>query len=246
MFLYGIESGAVSSLVNLPTIFSFAIASAIMPSMSNKDNILNKNNKLNLILKIVLIISIPCLICFVFFPNQLINILYGNKLLSLNLNGNSIAAKLLTISSFGIIGLVVNQVFSTSLQAVNFRKVTIKNLAIAVVVKFIIEAVFMPFKSLNIYALAIANTVCYLLVFVLNNIKVNEVFKIKISSMFLGKLMICNFLFVATVVGLFMFSSGVIYSILTFMVGVLVYCSSLYYLKIFTYKDLISFKYNIK
>ena len=45
VFLYGLESGAVSSLISLPTIFSFAIASVIMPNLANKFTKL-KNEKI--------------------------------------------------------------------------------------------------------------------------------------------------------------------------------------------------------
>lgn len=246
VFLYGLESGAVSTLISLPTIFSFAIASAIMPNMSTKDNIINKNSKLNFMLKIVLVIAIPCVICFIFFPNRLIEVLYGNRLVESGLNGNAVASKLLVLSSFGVIGLTLNQIYSTSLQAMNYRKITIKNLALAVGIKFIIQLLFMPFKSLNIYALAIANTVCYLIVFYLNNNQINKVFKVELKTKFWGKLFICNIIMILFMLALFMFGSGIMYSISAFVVGMLVYVASLYYLKVLDKKDFASFKYGLK
>ena len=246
VFLYGLESGAVSTLVSLPTIFSFAIASAIMPSMSEKCNIINKNNKLSFMIKVVLIIVIPCVLCFIFFPNQLINILYGNRLVEFGINGNNIASKLLILSSFGVIGLTVNQIYSTSLQAVNFRRVTIKNLAVAVFVKFVIQLIFMPFKSLNIYALAIANTVCYLIVFYLNHHQIKKSFNFKPNVNFWGKLFVCNSIMLLFMIGLFMLGEGLIYSISAFVVGMLVYLSSLYFTKVLDKKDTAIFKYGLK
>jgi len=246
VFLYGLESGAVSTLISLPTIFSFAIASAIMPNMSAKDNLINKNNKLNFMLKVVLVIAVPCVICFVFFPNKLLEILYGNRFVDFGLNGNVIASKLLILSSFGVVGLTLNQIYSSSLQALNYRKTTIKNLAIAVFVKFVIQLIFIPFKSLNIYALAIANTVCYLVVFYLNNLQINKVFKVKIKGEFLGKLLVSNTLMLLFMIGLFMFGNGLMYSISAFVVGALVYLASLYYLNVFNKKDMATFKYGLK
>jgi len=246
VFLYGLESGAVSTLVSLPTIFSFAIASAIMPSMSEKCNIINKNNKLSFMIKVVLIIAIPCVLCFVFFPNKLIEILYGNRLVEFGINGNNIASKLLILSSFGVIGLTVNQIYSTSLQAVNYRRVTIKNLAVAVFVKFVIQLIFMPFKSLNIYALAIANTACYLIVFYLNHQQINKIFSFKSNVNFWGKLFVCNSIMLLFMIVLFMLGEGLIYSISAFLVGMLVYLSSLYFTKVLDKKDTAIFKYGLK
>lgn len=246
IFLYGLESGAVATLISLPTIFSFAIASAIMPNMSADDNIINKNNKLNFMLKLVLIIAVPCVICFVFFPNRLIDILYGNKLTEFGLNGSNIASKLLVLSSFGVIGLTINQVYSTSLQAMNYRRITIKNLAVAVGIKFAIQLLFMPFKSLNIYALAVANTVCYLIVFHLNNLQVNKIFNIKFNNNFFAKLLLCNVIMILFMLGLFMLGGGIIYSISAFVVGALVYIASLCFFKVLSKNESATFKYGIK
>ena len=246
VFLYGLESGAVSTLVSLPTIFSFAIATVIMPNMSTKEHIINKNNRLNFVLKIVLVIVTPCIVCFIFFPNKLIEILYGNRLVESGLNGNLVAGKLLILSGFGVVGLTLNQIYSTSLQAMNFRRTTIKNLTIAVFVKFVIQLIFMPFKSLNIYALAIANTVCYLLVFYLNNLQINKIFQIKIDGLFWGKLFLCNFIMILFMLAIFMLGNALMYTISSFIVGMLVYLTMLYFIKVFKGKDLAMLKYKIK
>ena len=60
IFLYGLESGAVASLVGLPTIFSFAIASVILPNLTSSKNIFNSNRNLSLAIKCILIIINFC------------------------------------------------------------------------------------------------------------------------------------------------------------------------------------------
>ena len=55
VFLYGLESGAVSSLVSLPTIFSFAIASVILPSITSANTGENRDIVLRVAIKIILI-----------------------------------------------------------------------------------------------------------------------------------------------------------------------------------------------
>ena len=243
IYLYGIESGAVSSLVSLPTIFSFAIASAIMPTMSNKDKIYNKSRKLDFSLKIILAICIPCVLCFVFFPSYIINILYGERLSGFGISGNYIAAKLLTLSSFGIIGLIINQIYSTSLQALNCRRKTVENLLIAVVVKLVLEIVLLPIVEINIYALAISNTVCYLLVMMLNHFQIVKYIKLEVDYKFFSKLIVCNFVMILVVVCVLISSSSVLNSILAFIYGAIAYLGSLIIFKIFSRKDIAHIKY---
>lgn len=246
VFLYGLESGAVSSLVNLPTLFSFSIASVIMPSMSGKESLINKNYKLNISLKVVLLITIPCVVCFLLFPSQIIEVLYGSRLNSMGLNGNLISSKLLALSSVGAVGLVVNQVYSTSLQAVNYRKITIKNLALSVFVKFVLVVMFMPFKNINIYALAIANVVCYLLVMILNQKYIKKKFNVNIGFYFVGKIMISIFLMIVSILIFLLANPSISTIILSFILGALVYLISVFNFNIFTKKDMAVLKYKVK
>ena len=49
------------------------------------------------------------------------------------------------------------------------------------VVKFVIEFIFMPSKFINIYALSVANTACYLTVMVLNLMEIQTDFNLKLD-----------------------------------------------------------------
>lgn len=245
IFLYGLESGAVSSLVSLPTIFSFAIASVILPNITSGKHSLNNNSKLMLALKIVLIITIPCVLAFMLIPNRLIDFLYHNKLNGFGVDGLSVASRLLSWSGLGIVFLAINQVYSSSLQAIEERFVTIRNLSIAVVVKLFIEIVFMPSKFLNIYSLAISNTVCYILVMVLNHLEIKENFKFKINNTFFGKLIFANCVMILTLVFVLAVGNSVVNTLLAVSVSVVVYFVCLWQLKIFNRTDKAIFKFKV-
>ena len=245
VFLYGLESGAVSSLISLPTIFSFAIASVVLPSITNLKHSLNKSYKLSLSVKIVLLITIPCVVCFTLIPNRLIEVLYQTKLNSYGLNGVNIASKLLSISGFGIVFLAVNQVYSSSLQAVDERFIAIRNLTIGVVAKLIIEFLFLPSKFLNIYALAVSNTVCYVIVMILNHMEIKELFNLKIDYMFWCKLVFANGVMILALLSVLTIESSIINTILSVLVAVIAYFWGLFQTNIFTRKDKAMFKYKI-
>ena len=245
VFLYGLERGAVSSLISLPTIFSFAIASVILPNITHEKHFFNKNKKLSFALKIVLIITVPCVICFALIPHRLIDFLYGSRLNSFNINGLKVASKLLAWSGLGVVFLAINQIYSSCLQAIDYRYVGIRNLTIAVIAKFVIEIVFMPNKFLNIYSLAIANTLCYLLVMVLNHLEIREHFKLRFNYTFTAKLVFANCLMLLSLVITMSVSKTPINTIFAILTAVIVYFVSLTKINIINRTEKAIFKYKI-
>lgn len=246
IFLYGLESGAVASLVSLPTIFSFALASVILPSVAKQTSQLNKNHKLSLAIKIVLMIAIPCVLFFVLIPDRLIELLYADRLNGLGVEGLNIAHRLLVISGAGIIFLAISQVYSSSLQAIDKRYVTVRNLSIAVLIKFILQIIFMPSVKVNIYALAIANTVCYLTMMVLNHVEIKQHFDMKINYIFSGKLIIANSLMLITLFTMLGLTRSGANTMLAIALAGVVYVVSLWAMKIFSKRDLAMIKYKMK
>lgn len=243
IFMYGVESGAVSSLVSLPTIFSFAIASVLLPTLTGNSHVYNKTHKLALGLKIVLIITLPCVICFTLFPDRLIKLLYADKLSGFGVEGLNIAYRLLTISGFGVVFLSINQLYSSCLQAVDKRMATIRNLTMAVVVKFVIELIFMPSVMVNIYALAVGNTACYITAMALNHLEIEESFPLKFDYMFMCKLLLCNAVMLVSLILVFGLSQSQIVVLLGFVLAAALYLLSLFATKIFNKKDLAMLKY---
>lgn len=244
--MYGIETGAVGSLVNLPTIFSFAIASVLMPLMSGKGNNFNKTNTLSVAVKIVLIITVPCTICFVFIPNRIIDVLYGGRFVFDQFDGMALAYKLLVISSFGIVFLTLNQLFSSALQAQEKRMATIRNLLIAVGVKFAFEIVFLQTKEINIFALTLGNILCYALSMVLNLISLKKCIKIRLDFAFLGKLLLCNVLMFLTLLGTLYADTSIWVTLIGLTLAGTVYLGSLFLTKIFVRRELAMIKYKVR
>ena len=242
IYLYGLESGAVSNLISLPTIFSFAIASVLLPNISGAKVGYNQNHKLTIALKIVMIICVPCVLCFLLVPEKLIYLLYGNKLDGYGFNGLVVARQLLTLSGLGVAFLSVNQLYSSCLQAVDKRGATVRNLSIAVVIKFALEILFLPTK-INIYALAISNTICYLTAMLLNHVEMREVFKMKLDFIFIAKLIVCNSLLLLSLLIMLNVGNSAINILTAIMVSGVVYLTSLYAIKIFTNKDTAMLKY---
>lgn len=245
VFLYGLESGAVSSLVSIPTIFSFAVASVILPNIAHENNKINRSKHLSFVIKLVLILTIPCLICFTLIPHRLLNVLYQNRLSSFGIDGIKIASSLLVWSGFGVVFLAINQIYSSCLQAVDERFVGVRNLTIAVFVKFVIELIFMPSKFLNIYTLAIANTACYILVMILNHFEIKNHFKLKIDYMFVAKLIFANCVMLLAMLIIMTLGKTNMNTVLAGVVAICAYFLALHKVDILSKQEKALFKYRV-
>ena len=74
---------------------------------------------------------------------------------------------MLAISSVSMLYIGFVQIFSISLQAFDKKYVTLKNIFVAII-KIVFEVAFLSTNYLNIYALAIANVLCYMVAMLLD------------------------------------------------------------------------------
>jgi len=216
-----------------------------LPNITSGKHSLNNNKKLALAIKIVLIIAIPCVLAFILIPNRLLDFLYHNKLNGFGVDGLKVSSTLLAWSGLGILFLSINQIYSSSLQAIEERFVTIRNLSIGVVAKLVIEVVFMPSKILNIYTLAISNTVCYVLAMVLNHLEIKENYKLQIDYLFWGKLILSNCVMVLALVFVLAISSSMIGTLLAIFVAIILYFLCLWRFNILNRIDKAIFKFKV-
>ena len=80
---YGIINGYVYPLLLLPSFFTLAISSAILPVISNSysnNNIPYAKKKLKQAIFFSLLIGIPCTLLFILVPDKLLNIIYNTNL----------------------------------------------------------------------------------------------------------------------------------------------------------------------
>lgn len=231
--LYGLQTGAVNSIVILPTMFSFALASAVMPKFSPKNS---NPNQIYFIKRLVVSITLPCVLIFIFAPNGILELLYGSRLDGKGIDVDFVIKKLLQVSAVGIFFLAQNQILSSYLQSQDRRKVTIVNMAIAVIFKFLLEIILLLNVQINVYALAIANTVCYFVVYLLNNYQVKKISFEEKKPKFWLKLTACSIfmLLIYWVVSNLIF--GLFGEILAYFIAGISYLFGVYLLDVFDLK----------
>lgn len=163
--VYGLMSGTVSTLTNLPAVFTVALGIAVVPVIA-KDKELGLFSSLfqkgKISIKLTLFICIPVSAFLIILSPYVINLLYP----ALSLFHKETAIKLLAISSLGITALGVNQIYSSLLFSVGLNSKSIKNLLIAVVTKCIL--LYPALFFWGIYGACGVNVLCYFISAILN------------------------------------------------------------------------------
>ena len=95
--LWGIDSGVVNSLINMPIALSLAVAISIVPIVANMKQGAQANERIQQASALVVLFCLPIVIAFVVMPNFLMQFLYSDSLGGPQLT--SLASNLLICSS---------------------------------------------------------------------------------------------------------------------------------------------------
>lgn len=172
--LYGIFTGPVSSLINLPVVLTIALGMALVPSISKSRasyNLESVKIKSGVALKTGFVFGVFCMLIFCALSKPIINILYP----SLSAGESAISITLLSISSVSVLSLSLIQIYSALLQGVGFVKKPVFHIAAAAAVKLILDVLLL--RPLGIYGAALSSIICYLTAFIMNAISWHRRFK---------------------------------------------------------------------
>ena len=156
--LFGIQSGMVNSLINFPVIFSLALSTSLLPSLTyykTKNRVGEVKSKISESLNLVWLVILPCLLGFYILAPTIMSLAYRG-LTSEMLNT---CVSLLRVSSVQMIFIALLQITASILQASGKLKFLIFNLVISAIIKIALTAILVSNFALNIYGLAISNIV---------------------------------------------------------------------------------------
>ena len=157
--LYGMLSGYVSSLINLPQVLTAALAMSLVPMVAS---VYTKQDRqaltYNTILggRLAMIIGCPCAIGLAVLAKPIMLLLYPTKP---QVAENS--ATCLAILAIGVIFLSLVQTMTAVLQGVGKQMIPVRNLASVVVIKVVLTWWLVGYYSLNIKGAAIATLIAY-------------------------------------------------------------------------------------
>lgn len=228
--LYGLDSGVVASLVNLPSVIAVSISASLMPSISSSFALKDEKDisfKSKLAIKIVWYFTLPCVILFFFLSKEICYFLYGN-LSSSYFNQLEVASIMLKLSSFSIVYIALNQILTTILQAINESYYSFYVLLTASIIKIILTIILVSSSTINVYGLIISDVVSYSFASILNLMKAKQ--KIKINFSFYEILFVPLFAIIIMTASIILFKIFLLNSLSRLMILVCVVSSFVLYL----------------
>lgn len=178
--LYGNLKGMAQTLINLPQVFSIAIAMSLVPAISDA-NARNKKKEMESIvssgIRITLLIGLPAAFGLFVLAKPIIGLLYyKNTIETITNTGN-----ILAILSIGVVFLTLVQSLSAILQGIGKPMVPAINLFIGAVAKVILTYTLTAIPSINIYGAAISTVVAYAIAAILDIISIRVYSKVNMS-----------------------------------------------------------------
>ena len=167
--LYGLFTGGVMSLVDLPASLTGGFVAAAIPLVSSSDSKgdgegARKNAALALLFTFC--VSVPCALFLFFFASPVVKLLYA----SLPESDIATVVALVRLSSVSAVSLSAVNTLAASLTGMGRAKHAAYAMLAAISVKFILQMVLVSKPALSVGGAAIASNVCYLVAFFLDSL----------------------------------------------------------------------------
>jgi len=179
--LYGQLKGLAQTLINLPQVFSMALAISLVPAISDaraKKEYKEIKSIVSSGIRVTLLIGLPCALGLFVLAKPIIRLLYfKNTLEQLNSTG-----EILRVLSFGVIFLTLVQSLTAILQGIGRPIIPVRNLFIGAVAKAILTYTLTGIYSINVKGAAASTVVAYLIACILDFISVEKYTKAKLNT----------------------------------------------------------------
>lgn len=174
--LWGINSGVVGSLINMPIVLTQSVAIAIVPFVATLLDTSALQNRYNQAYGLSLTFCTPIIIAFALLGEPILSILYQTSLTASEL---ALATQMLLIMCVSIIFGSLLQTQNNMLQGLGYGSVTARNMAIAAAIQIVLF-VSLSLTNLSIWGCVIASIAFYFIAYLLNYIFIRGKLKLKI------------------------------------------------------------------
>lgn len=247
---YGILSGKVDTLINLPLSFNMAFATALVPAVSAafaKRNNLEGIKKISFSILITILIGLPSTIGIIILAEPILKLLFPNA---------SAGKEILQIASISILFTSLCQTINGALQGAGKIFVPAISLLIGVIMKIILNIILVPISNEvfffgGINGAAFATVVCHIVAFSISfyvlkrkiNIRL-RIDKILVKPlMATGIMVICLYYTNEILKGIIIENLATILSII---IAVIIYILAIISLKVFNKEEFLLFPYGEK
>ena len=159
--LYGIFSGMVIRLINIPTALALAISMSLVPAISAVKAIENKQairSQSSTGIRYAFLIGFPCAIGMSVLAKPILAFFYQGTLSPERLQ---LAAELLTFSALTVVLFTVVQATTSILQGLHLQRIPMYTMIAGVVCKIALNYTLIGTPGIHIHGGPIASIVCY-------------------------------------------------------------------------------------
>lgn len=167
--LYGLYSGGVMSLIDLPATLTGGFVAAAIPlvsSSASRGDIEGAGKNAALALLFTFAISVPCAVFLFAFASPVVRLLYA----SLSEGDLKTVVALVRLSSVSAVSLAAVNTLAACLTGMGRAKCAARAMLVAVVVKFALQWLLVSNPALSVGGAAIAANACYLVAFFLDSV----------------------------------------------------------------------------
>ena len=153
---WGIFSGQAQTISNIPIAFATAMAAAMIPSVAQLMAARNEEgarNSIGMAVKTTMLLSIPCAVGLFVLARPIIGLLFSNAR-----EAEDLATALLMSLSLSVVFYALSTLNSQILQGLGKLNMPIVNAGIALAVQTAAAVGLLFFTDLDLYSIAIANT----------------------------------------------------------------------------------------
>lgn len=159
--IYGLFSGLVIRIINIPTALALAVAMSLVPAISAAKAVHDNQaiaRQSDLGLRFAFLIGLPCSIGMSLLAKPIMAFFYAETLSAEHLQ---IASELLTVSSLTVVLFTVVQATSSILQGLHKQRIPMYTLVLGVGCKIALNYTLVAIPGFNIHGAPIASLVCY-------------------------------------------------------------------------------------
>jgi stage V sporulation protein B len=239
--LYGLYSGLVLNLINVPTAFSIALSMSLVPAISGfftRQDFAGVAKQSGLGLRLSFLIGFPCSMGLSLLAEPLLHFFYGGGKISPE--NISLAAQYLTVSGLTVVLFIVVQTTSSVLQGMRKQRIPMYTLMFGVAAKIILNYVLVGIPSINIHGAPVSSLVCYTVSMVPNIYYVLKYGHMTFdwTGFVVRPALAAAVMSLAVWAGRELMPSGRIYTMVLVIMGVAVYAGAVFLFKAVTPEDL--------
>jgi len=178
--LYGQLTGLAAPLINFPPVLTIALAASLVPAISEamaqkRYDLVSSRTTTGI--RITLIFGLPAAVGLHLLATPIMEMLYGNPEAGISLS----------VLSFGVIFLTLNQTSAGILQGTGRTLIPVKNLLFGAVVKVLLNYILTAIPEINIRGAALGTVAAYMVSSLLNILAVYRLigFKFDVKQLLL-------------------------------------------------------------